>query len=136
DGRLTALRSTGNPDAHLVLRGGPRPNHDAGSVAAALAALAAVDLPARVVVDASHGNSGKDHERQPAVVADLADQVAGGNRALVGVMIESYLADGRQQPTAVPLRPDLSVTDACLGWDRTLPLLRGLAQAVRRRSAG
>jgi 3-deoxy-7-phosphoheptulonate synthase len=134
DGRLTTLRSAGNPDTHLVLRGGARPNYDADSVAQALTALTTAGLPARVVVDASHGNSGKDHDRQPAVVADLAGQVAGGNRALVGVMIESYLADGAQSPTATPLRRDLSITDACLGWDRTVPLLEQLARAARRRS--
>ncbi|MFD7657067.1 3-deoxy-7-phosphoheptulonate synthase [Actinosynnema sp. NPDC059797] len=133
DGRLTTLRSTGNPDAHLVLRGGPTPNYDAADVAAALAALSAAGLPPRVVVDASHGNSGKDHDRQPGVVEDLAAQVAGGNRALVGVMVESYLSDGRQDLAAGPLRPDLSVTDSCLGWDRTVPLLETLARAARRR---
>ncbi|WP_433260073.1 3-deoxy-7-phosphoheptulonate synthase [Actinosynnema sp. CS-041913] len=134
DGQLTTLRSAGNPDAHLVLRGGPTPNYDAGHVAAALAALTAAGLPRRVVVDASHGNSGKDHHRQPAVVGDLAGQVADGNTALVGVMIESYLADGRQDPSCGKLRPDLSITDACLGWERTVPLLETLALAARRRS--
>ncbi|QFZ21530.1 3-deoxy-7-phosphoheptulonate synthase [Saccharothrix syringae] len=133
DGRLTTLRSTGNPDAHLVLRGGRKPNHGAADVAASLAALTAAGLPPRVVVDASHGNSGKDHDRQPAVLEDLAAQVADGNRGLVGVMVESYLADGRQDLGAGPPRPDLSVTDACLGWERTVPLLEVLARAARRR---
>ncbi|GAA4669007.1 3-deoxy-7-phosphoheptulonate synthase [Streptomyces chumphonensis] len=132
DGRVTALRSTGNPDAHLVLRGGPVPNYDRWSVAGARDALTAAGLPARLVVDASHGNSGKDHNRQPAVVADLAGQIAGGDRVLAGVMIESYLSDGRQDLTAEPLRPDLSVTDACLGWSRTAPLLESLALAAHR----
>ncbi|MBB5953741.1 3-deoxy-7-phosphoheptulonate synthase [Saccharothrix tamanrassetensis] len=136
DGRLTTLRSTGNPDAHLVLRGGPTPNYDAASVAAAVATLTAAGLPARVVVDASHGNSGKDHNRQPAVIEDLANQVADGDHALVGVMIESYLADGRQAPTMVPLSPDLSITDACLSWERTIPNLETLARAARRRLTG
>ncbi|MGM1059513.1 3-deoxy-7-phosphoheptulonate synthase [Saccharothrix sp. Mg75] len=133
DGRLTTLRSTGNPDAHLVLRGGPTPNYGAAHVAGALAALSAAGVPPRVVVDASHGNSGKDHRRQPAVVADLAAQVEDGNRGLVGVMIESYLSDGRQDPASNRLRPDLSVTDSCLGWDNTLPLLHALARASRAR---
>jgi 3-deoxy-7-phosphoheptulonate synthase len=136
DGRLTTLRSTGNPDAHLVLRGGPVPNYEAVHVASALSALTAAGLPARVVVDASHGNSGKDHDRQPAVVEDLAGQVAAGNTALVGVMIESYLADGRQDPASGRVRPDLSITDACLGWDRTVPLLEVLARAAAGRTAG
>ncbi|WP_284574791.1 3-deoxy-7-phosphoheptulonate synthase [Streptomyces sp. 2P-4] len=136
DGRLTTLRSAGNPDAHLVLRGGPTPNHDRESIAKARSALAASGLPRRIVVDASHGNSGKDHNRQPAVVADLAGQITGGDPSLAGVMIESYLSDGRQDPHAPQLRPDVSVTDSCLGWSRTVPLLESLALASHRRSRG
>ncbi|MFI6025758.1 3-deoxy-7-phosphoheptulonate synthase [Amycolatopsis magusensis] len=136
DGRLTTLRSAGNPAAHLVLRGGPVPNYDAASVAAALSTLHEAGLPPRVVVDASHGNSGKDHHRQPGVAGDLATQIADGNNALAGVMLESYLSDGNQPATGGRLRPDLSVTDPCLGWDRTLPLLETLATAVRRRRQG
>ncbi|NUT51741.1 MAG: 3-deoxy-7-phosphoheptulonate synthase, partial [Saccharothrix sp.] len=97
DGTPVVQRGAGNRHAHLVLRGGASgTNYDADSVAAALARLRAADLPARVVVDASHGNSGKDHRRQPHVVADLARQVAGGQRGLVGVMVESFLHEGRQ----------------------------------------
>ncbi|MGP2441832.1 3-deoxy-7-phosphoheptulonate synthase [Streptomyces sp. JW3] len=136
DGRLAVLRSTGNPGAHLVLRGGPAPNHDAAGVARARAALTAAGLPARVVVDASHGNSGKDHNRQPEVVAGLTRRIGAGDPVLTGVMIESYLSDGRQDLTAEPLRRDLSVTDPCLGWSRTAPLLDALALAARRRRAG
>ncbi|MFD9959450.1 3-deoxy-7-phosphoheptulonate synthase [Amycolatopsis sp. NPDC058986] len=135
DGRPTTLRSTGNADTHLVLRGGHTPNYDRAGVAAALGALTEAGLPPRVVVDASHGNSGKDHNRQPLVVADLAGQLADGADALTGVMIESYLSDGRQDPGTGAPRPDLSVTDACLGWDRTLPLLDTLARATRARTA-
>lgn len=134
DGRLATLRSTGNPDTHLVLRGGPAPNYDRAGVARARAALAAAGLPPRVVVDASHGNSGKDHNRQPAVVGDLARQITEGESALAGVMIESYLSDGRQDPSTAHTRPDLSVTDSCLGWSRTAPLLDALALASHRRS--
>ncbi|MFE0677922.1 3-deoxy-7-phosphoheptulonate synthase [Streptomyces sp. NPDC058867] len=134
DGRLAAVRSVGNPHAHLVLRGGPAPNHDRASVAWARSLLAAAGLPRRVVVDASHGNSGKDHNRQPGVVADLARQVADGDTTLTGVMIESYLSDGGQSAEAWPPRPDLSVTDTCLGWSRTVPLLDTLALAARRRA--
>jgi 3-deoxy-7-phosphoheptulonate synthase len=133
DGRLTSLRGTGNPDTHLVLRGGPVPNYDSAGVAAATAALTAAGLPPVVVVDASHGNSGKDHNRQPIVIADLATRIAGGDHAPAGVMIESYLADGGQPASATPPRPDLSITDSCLGWDRTAGLLDGLAIAARRR---
>ncbi|GAA4523526.1 3-deoxy-7-phosphoheptulonate synthase [Amycolatopsis samaneae] len=135
DGRPTTLRSTGNADTHLVLRGGPVPNYDRAGVDGALAALTEAGLPPRVVVDASHGNSGKDHNRQPLVVADLAGQVTAGAVGLTGVMIESYLADGRQDAGAGAPRPDLSVTDACLGWERTVPLLETLARATRARSA-
>ncbi|MEV6909372.1 3-deoxy-7-phosphoheptulonate synthase [Amycolatopsis sp. NPDC051071] len=137
DGRIRILRGTGNPDAHLVLRGGPKPNHHAHAVADAMDALTAAGLPHRLVVDASHGNSGKDHNRQPVVVADLADQISAGNDALAGVMIESYLSDGRQDVGAERPRPDLSITDACLGWERTVPLLESLAcaNAVRRISS-
>ncbi|WP_222723672.1 3-deoxy-7-phosphoheptulonate synthase [Streptomyces sp. t39] len=135
DGRLTTLRSTGNTSAHLVLRGGPSPNYDRAGVARARAALAAAGLPERVVVDASHGNSGKDHNRQPGVVADLAGQIAGGDASIAGVMIESYLSDGRQDPGASRPRPDLSVTDACIGWSRTVPLLDALAEAARKRAS-
>lgn len=131
DGRLTTLRSTGNPDTHLVLRGGPTPNYAAPHVAAARTALTEAGLPPRVVVDASHGNSGKDHNRQPAVVEDLADQIAAGGSGIAGVMIESYLADGNQK---TPDRHDLSLTDACLGWRRTAPLLETLARS--RSAAG
>ncbi|TDP96697.1 3-deoxy-D-arabinoheptulosonate-7-phosphate synthase [Labedaea rhizosphaerae] len=135
DGRVAALRSSGNPSAHLVLRGGPVPNYDAASVAAAANALTEAGLPSRVVVDCSHGNSGKDHNRQPLVLADLADRIAGGDRVLAGLMLESYLSDGKQYPDAHPLRPDLSITDACLGWSRTVPLLEQLALAAKRRTA-
>ncbi|MGC7103086.1 hypothetical protein ACPZ19_51235 [Amycolatopsis lurida] len=108
------------------------PNYDAASVAAALDTLREAGLPQRVVVDAAHGNSGKDHNRQPVVLADLADQISGGNHAVAGVMLESYLSDGNQPPSDEP-RPDLSITDPCLGWRRTEPLLEHLALAARRR---
>ncbi|WP_239589962.1 3-deoxy-7-phosphoheptulonate synthase [Streptomyces aureoverticillatus] len=133
DGRLTTVQSTGNPDTHLVLRGGPTPNYDRASIAQARSALAAAGLPERIVVDASHGNSGKDHNRQPTVVADLAQQITDGDTSLAGVMIESYLSDGKQDPETAHPRPDLSVTDACLGWSRTAPLLDTLALASRNR---
>ncbi|WP_229696747.1 3-deoxy-7-phosphoheptulonate synthase [Streptomyces lasiicapitis] len=133
DGRLTTVQSTGNPDTHLVLRGGPTPNYDRASIAQARSALAAAGLPQRIVVDASHGNSGKDHNRQPTVVADLAQQITDGDTSLAGVMIESYLSDGKQDPETAHPRPDLSVTDACLGWSRTAPLLDTLALASRNR---
>jgi 3-deoxy-7-phosphoheptulonate synthase len=135
EGAPGLVHTTGNPDTHLVLRGGAGgPNHDAASVASALDRVRAAGRPARVVVDASHGNSGKDHRRQPGVVADLAAQVAGGERGIVGVMIESFLVAGRQE-----IGPDMvrgcSVTDACVDWPTTATLLGDLATAVRSRRA-
>jgi 3-deoxy-7-phosphoheptulonate synthase len=132
EGLAGLITTTGNPDAHLILRGGSSgPNHDAASVADAVARLRTAGHEGRVVVDASHGNSGKDHRRQPGVVADLAGQVARGG-PVAGVMIESFLAEGRQE-----IGPDMvrgrSVTDACVGWDTTVGLLDELAGAVRAR---
>ncbi|MFD2473140.1 3-deoxy-7-phosphoheptulonate synthase [Amycolatopsis silviterrae] len=132
DGRMKTLRSTGNPDAHLVLRGGLVPNYDAESVAGAVGLLGEAGLPRRVVVDAAHGNSGKDHDRQPGVVGEVARQIRDGG-PVVGVMIESYLLDGAQDPERVPALRGVSRTDPCLGWERTVPLLEELAVARRGR---
>ncbi|MFI7346052.1 3-deoxy-7-phosphoheptulonate synthase [Streptomyces sp. NPDC049936] len=132
-GRLTLTHTVGNSHPHVVLRGGPVPNYGADEVERAAGLLAASGLKRSVVVDASHGNSAKDHNRQAEVVTELARRIGEGERDLTGVMIESYLADGRQNLTAQPLRPDLSVTDACLGWERTEPLLDALAVASRHR---
>jgi 3-deoxy-7-phosphoheptulonate synthase len=127
--------TAGNPDCHVILRGGRgAPNSDADSVAEALAQIEAAGLPARLVVDASHDNSGKDHTRQPKVVAEIADQIAAGNKALVGVMMESFLVAGNQD-----LDPDgemvygQSITDACMDWETTVLALDRLAAAVRKR---
>ncbi|HEX5742196.1 MAG TPA: 3-deoxy-7-phosphoheptulonate synthase, partial [Pilimelia sp.] len=131
DGTPVVVRAPGNPAGHVVLRGGARgPNHDAHAVGLAGDLLTAAGLPPRLVVDASHGNSGKDHRRQPAVLADLAAQVADGNRGLVGVMAESFLEPGRQD---APLRYGVSLTDACLGWADTVRALGGLAAAAAAR---
>jgi 3-deoxy-7-phosphoheptulonate synthase len=135
EGLAGLITTTGNDDAHLILRGGSSgPNFDAASVAAAVERLRAGGRGERVVVDASHGNSGKDHRRQPAVVADLAGQVAAGG-PVAGVMIESFLVEGRQE-----IGPDMvrgcSVTDSCVGWDTTVGLLDELSAAVRARRRG
>jgi 3-deoxy-7-phosphoheptulonate synthase len=133
-GRAAVVTSPGNRDCHVILRGGQRPNHDASSVRDALEALRAASLPARLMIDASHGNSGKDHRRQPAVVRDVAHQVAAGEGGITGVMIESFLVEGRQdQAGPAGLVFGQSITDACLGWETTAPLLRELAAAVRAR---
>ncbi len=133
---LAAFVSTrGNPDCHVILRGGARgPNHDAKSVRAVLDALGAQGLPKRLIIDASHGNSERDHERQPAVAWEIAAQIAAGERGIVGVMLESFLLPGRQEiADPATLTYGQSVTDACMGWDETARVLRDLAAAARRR---
>jgi 3-deoxy-7-phosphoheptulonate synthase len=137
DGTPSILHTSGNPDGHVILRGGRgEPNHDPAGVARALARLRAAGLPERVVVDASHDNSGKDHERQPAVAALIGEQVAAGSRAIVGVMLESFLVAGRQDLDAdAPLTYGQSITDACMDWETTVGVLDGLAAAARARRA-
>ena len=136
-GTPAIMHTTGNPDGHVILRGGrDEPNHTAAGVAAALAKLQKARLAERLVIDASHDNSGKDHARQPAVAAQIGAQVARGNRAIVGVMLESFLVAGRQD--VVPgqeLTHGQSITDACMGWDATVDVLDDLAAAVRARRA-
>src|ERR1700722_2102585 len=135
NGTPAILHTRGNPDCHVILRGGRNaPNYSAQAIADAVSRLRSVGLPEYVVVDASHDNSGKDHERQVAVVGDIAAQIAGGNEALAGVMLESFLVAGRQDldgeraPTY-----GQSITDACMSWDATLGVLDELAAAVRQR---
>ena len=135
EGNPAILRTRGNADCHVILRGGRgAPNYAPQSIEDAVDKLDAAGLPRRVIVDASHDNSGKDHERQPRVVDDIATQVAGGNTSIVGVMVESFLVGGNQ-----PLgrREDLvygqSITDKCMDWDTTVGVLDGLASAVRAR---
>jgi len=132
-GGSAILRTAGNDDCHIILRGGRgSTNFDADSIAATLERLRAVGLPERVIVDASHDNSGKDHERQPGVAAAIGEQVAAGNGAIVGVMLESFLAAGRQD-LGGPLTYGRSVTDACMDWETTVAVLRGLDGASRSR---
>jgi 3-deoxy-7-phosphoheptulonate synthase len=133
---LCAIVATGgNPDCHVILRGGQSgPNYDATSVQKAADALRAAGLPARLMIDTSHGNSDKDYRRQPAVARDIAEQLALGDTTIFGVMMESFLVDGRQDiRDRSALRYGQSVTDACMGWEMTLPVLRELAQAVSAR---
>ena len=133
---LCAIVSTrGNPDCHVILRGGQTgPNFDAMSVQKTLAALRDAKLPPRLMIDTSHGNSEKDHRRQPMVARDIAAQVAQGEAGIFGVMMESFLVDGRQDiRPGTPLVYGRSVTDACMSWDATVPVLEELAEAVRAR---
>ena len=135
NGVAAVVTTAGNPDTHVILRGGRTgPNYEPAHVAKALDLIAGVGLPARLMVDASHGNSGKDHRRQPAVAASIADQVAAGEHGLAGVMLESFLRAGRQEhgPPAT-LAYGQSVTDACMDFATTAAVLDTLAAAVRSR---
>jgi 3-deoxy-7-phosphoheptulonate synthase len=135
---LAAIVTTrSNPDCHIVLRGGrDGPNYDADSVARALERLRAADLSPRVMIDVSHDNSRKDYTRQPAIAADVAAQVAGGAAGIVGVMLESFLVEGRQElRDKSTLVYGQSITDSCIGWETTVQVLHELAQAVRARRA-
>jgi 3-deoxy-7-phosphoheptulonate synthase len=135
-GVAAIFETRGNPDGHLILRGGKAPNYDAASIEAACAVLRAAGLREQVMVDCSHANSAKQFRRQIDVAADVAGQIAGGERRIVGVMVESHLHEGRQdQQPGQALRSGVSITDACLGWHDTEPLLRGLAAAVKARRA-
>jgi len=128
DGRTAVVRTQGNAHAHLILRGGAQPNHDAASVADAAVRLAAAGLPPAIMVDCSHGNSGKDPARQAEVARDVVAQRRAGQRALVGLMLESHLAAGSQAftPGQRDLAYGVSITDACLDWPTTARLLRDL----------
>jgi len=134
EGRSAIAATAGNPDCHVILRGGKAPNYDAASIEAASRVLAKAGLPARLMVDASHANSGKDPDNQPAVVEDIAAQLEGGERRIVGVMVESHLVGGRQDLVdGQPLAYGQSITDGCLGWEPSVAVLERLAAAVRVR---
>ncbi len=132
------VETAGNVYCHLILRGGSRgPNYDAASVGAAADKLRAAKLPHRIMVDCSHGNSDKDHKRQPAVARDVAQQVAAGARNIFGVMLESHLVEGNQkQQAGSELVYGQSITDACIGWEDTVAVLEELAVAVATRRKG
>jgi 3-deoxy-7-phosphoheptulonate synthase len=131
------VTTTGNADCHVILRGGRGgPNYDPASVAAALTLTEAAGLKSRLVVDASHGNSGKSHVRQAVVAAEIGDQIASGQHGVAGVMLESFIVAGRQDLGAsTPLVYGQSVTDACMSWETTVEIMDGLADAVTRRRA-
>lgn len=134
-GVAAIFATAGNPECHLILRGGSAgPNYAAEHVRQAVSALERAGLPARVLIDCSHANSGKRPERQPEVLRDVASQVAHGDGGIFGVMLESFLLEGRQDHTpGSPLAFGQSITDACLGWENTEPLFSELARAVRER---
>jgi 3-deoxy-7-phosphoheptulonate synthase len=133
------VTTAGNADTHVILRGGRSgPNYSSSHVSKALDLITAAGLPRRIMVDASHGNSGKDHRRQMSVADSLAGQLGGGERGLVGVMLESFLVAGRQEPgDPATLTYGQSVTDACMDIEMTAAALETLAASAagRRQSA-
>ena len=140
NGQVAIVNTKGNKDCHVILRGGKAPNYDAASVAAACKDLEAAHLPATLMVDCSHANSSKQHQKQLDVARDIAAQIAGGSRSVFGLMIESHLNAGAQKfspgkdlPSA--LEYGKSITDACLGWDDSLQSLAELSAAVVARRA-
>ena len=138
EGVVAIFQTSGNPDAHIILRGGSRtgPNYGAEFVTDAAARIQKAGLASRLVIDCSHGNSSKDHRRQPIVAADIAAQVAAGSRVIAGVMIESHLVEGRQDWKGKDASTyGCSITDACISFQETIPVLDGLAAAVRTRRA-
>ncbi|MBC7604274.1 MAG: 3-deoxy-7-phosphoheptulonate synthase, partial [Ramlibacter sp.] len=137
-GQVAVVQTDGNKDCHVILRGGKAPNYDEASVAAACSDLEAAHLPATLMVDCSHANSSKQHERQVEVAREIGRQVAKGSFAVFGLMVESHLKGGAQKFT--PGRDDpaaleygKSITDACLGWDESLEVLDVLSNAVLAR---
>jgi 3-deoxy-7-phosphoheptulonate synthase len=138
EGVVAIFQTSGNPDAHIILRGGSRtgPNYGAEFVTDAAARIQKAGLASRLVVDCSHGNSSKDHRRQPLVAADIAAQVAAGSHVIAGVMVESHLVEGRQDWKGKDASTyGCSITDACISFQETIPVLDGLAAAVRARRA-
>ena len=138
NGQVAIVQTQGNPDCHVILRGGKTPNYDAASVASACKELEAAKLPASLMVDCSHANSSKQHERQLVVAQDIADQMAGGSHSVFGVMIESHLKAGAQKFTpgkdkVETLTYGQSITDACLAWDDSLQALDVLSKGVKAR---
>ena len=133
-GHVAVFKTKGNEDCHVILRGGKQPNYDAQSVNAACGELASAGLRQQVMIDFSHANSSKQYQRQMDVGRDVAGQLATGDKRIMGVMIESHLVPGRQDlKPGVSLTYGQSITDACIGWDDSEPLLRELAEAVRNR---
>ncbi|RYF01342.1 MAG: 3-deoxy-7-phosphoheptulonate synthase [Comamonadaceae bacterium] len=140
NGQVAIVNTSGNQDCHVILRGGKAPNYDAASVQAACGDLEKAGLPATLMVDCSHANSSKQHEKQRDVARDIAEQIAGGSRCVFGVMIESHLIAGAQKFTPGKDQPGAleygkSITDACLGWDDSLGTLADLSASVTARRA-
>ena len=135
-GQAAVFETRGNHDCHAILRGGKAPNYSKADVDAACALLQGAGLREQVMIDLSHANSSKQHMRQIVVAEDVARQIAAGDARIMGVMIESHLHEGRQDIVpGQPLKPGVSVTDACISFEQTVPVLQGLADAVKVRRA-
>ncbi|MGH8704610.1 MAG: 3-deoxy-7-phosphoheptulonate synthase [Burkholderiales bacterium] len=133
-GQVAIVETRGNDDCHIILRGGKHPNYDAASVKAACEELAKARLPERLMVDFSHANAAKRFKRQVQVANDVAAQISGGARSIVGVMVESHLVEGRQElGPGKALVFGQSITDPCIGWQDSVAVLETLAGAVKRR---
>ena len=133
-GHSAIVSTAGNEDCHIILRGGAKPNYDAASVDAAARSLAEAGVPARLMIDFSHGNSSKRFEKQMDVAQDVAGQIAGGEVRIFGIMAESHLKAGRQDLVAgKELVYGMSITDGCIGWEDSRKLVGILADAVRER---
>ncbi|GAC1605347.1 MAG: hypothetical protein NVS3B2_11710 [Ramlibacter sp.] len=137
------MQTNGNKDCHVILRGGKAPNYDSASIAAACRDLDSAGLSPRLMVDCSHANSSKQHEKQLDVTRDIGAQIAGGSASVFGVMLESHLVGGAQKFTPgkngpAGLEYGKSITDACLGWADSLQALETLSSAVtsRRKKSG
>ena len=138
NGQVAIVETKGNKDCHVILRGGKTPNYDAAHVAAACKEIEAAKLHCTLMVDCSHANSSKQHERQIEVARDVAAQMKGGSRCIFGVMVESHLNAGAQKFSAgkddpAKLEYGKSITDACIGWDDSLTVLEILSEAVKAR---
>ncbi|WP_088892040.1 3-deoxy-7-phosphoheptulonate synthase [Leptolyngbya ohadii] len=133
DGLASIVTTTGNPDGHLVLRGGKHgPNYDADHVQHAAKELARMKLNSRLMIDCSHDNAGKDHTRQPLILENIAEQLGAGSKHIMGVMVESHLVAGKQNipQDLSQLTYGQSITDACVDWNTTTEMLRSLAKSV------
>ena len=138
NGQVAVVQTNGNPDCHVILRGGKAPNYDAASVAAACQDLVAAKLPPTLMVDCSHANSSKQHEKQIEVAKDIAAQLSSGSKSVFGVMVESNLRAGAQKFTPGKDQPSAltygqSITDACIDWDDSVGVLESLSQGVLAR---
>lgn len=133
-GQVAVMHTRGNQYGHIILRGGKAPNYDSVNVAMAEAELEKAGLAKRIMIDCSHGNSSKDHERQPLVVQNVAEQLANGNQSIIGIMLESHLHAGNQKlKDPSELEYGVSITDACINWETTVTTLRSLADTLKAR---